>query len=153
MNNTSYIYDFHDEYIWIYKFHSYVTVVTFLLNNKSHITVMPKDQHVKDRFEVFMISLKQKRIDKEPLQKLKSAEYGKVKRISIISKYDWELPTTESDKAGLLGDTVGSTTVFEGRELDECDLVTTAMPFMWRRPNRCCPRRVGASCRRLLMCR
>ena len=104
--------------IWIYKSHSYIPVVTFLLADATHVSLRPLDRHVADRFEVFVISAEDRRIDAEPIKILKAARYLNVQNIAIISKCDWELLTTDADKEGLLGDSVGSTTVFEGLEID-----------------------------------
>jgi hypothetical protein len=104
--------------IWIYKSHSYVTAVTFLLVDETHISLKPQDRHVEGRFEVFVISAENRRIDTEPVKKLEAAHYSNVNNVSILSKCDWEVPTSNTDKEELLGDPVGSTTVFEGREVD-----------------------------------
>lgn len=104
------------EEIWIYKSHNYVSLVTFLLGDKSCITVNPVEEHVNGRFSVYVPSFEEKKINSEPVEKLNSIVNKKVTRISSVRLYDWELPTSDEDKVGLYGNPEGATTIYTGRK-------------------------------------
>ena len=104
--------------IWIYKPHSYVTVVTFALADGSHVTINTREQHVANWFEVFLITSENKRLIEEPFLKITSQHFKDIKNIFLVSLCNWEMPTIDAGKNRLLGDTKNSTTIFEGREAD-----------------------------------
>ena len=104
--------------IWIYKSHNYVTVVAFALIDGSHVTIDPKEQHVVNWFEVLLITAGNKRPIEGPFVKITSRQFEDINNIFLVSLCNWEMPTIDADKNGLLGDTTNSTTIFEGREAD-----------------------------------
>ena len=104
--------------IWIYKSHNYVTVVTFALIDGSHITINTREQLVANWFEVFLITAAIKRPIEEPLLKITSRHFQNIQNVFLVSLCNWEVPTIDTEKNGLMGDTKNSTTIFEGREAD-----------------------------------
>ena len=54
----------------------------------------------------------------EPDVTLQSSDYQQVENIFILSKWNWEVPSSDENKAEPLGDTAEGTTVYEGLESD-----------------------------------
>lgn len=100
--------------IWIYISHKHISVITFALMDDSFVSLRSRDQHVKNWFEVYIISYSNNRIPQEPALKLNSAHYAHIDSILLMTKCAWEMPTSSSDKVGLLGESSKSTTIFEG---------------------------------------
>ncbi len=103
----------------IFKFHDYVTVVTFGLMDGELVSIRAKDEYVAPRFEVFLISASNQMIKGKPDITLRATEYASVKNIFIVTKCNWSVPISESDKEVILGDSAGAaTTQYEGLESD-----------------------------------
>jgi len=102
----------------IFKFHDYITVVTFVLMDGGLVSIRPKDEYVAPRFEVFLISASDEKINGNPDLTLRSTEYANVTSIFIVTKYNWSVPTSDGDKEGLVGDAATATTQYEGLESD-----------------------------------
>ncbi len=102
----------------IFKFHDYVTVVTFVLADGEPVSIRASDAYVAPRFEVFLISASNQMIKTKPDVTLRAIEYERVKNIFIVTKCNWSVPTSASDIEGLLGEADGATTQYEGLESD-----------------------------------
>ena len=104
--------------IRIYKSHDYISVVTFVLCDGELVTIRARAEGVAQKFEVFLISASDETITAEPDVTLQSSDYQQVKNIFILSKWNWEVPLSDEDKAESLVDTTEGTTVYEGLESD-----------------------------------
>jgi hypothetical protein len=104
--------------IRIYKSDDYISVVSFVLCNGELVTIRARAEGVAPRFEVFLISASDETIGAEADATLQSSDYQQVKNIFILSKWNWEVPSSDEDKAESLGDPTEGTTVYEGLESD-----------------------------------
>ncbi|QUM80344.1 hypothetical protein HWV01_08625 [Moritella sp. 5] len=102
----------------IFKFHDYVTVVTFVLMNGELVSIRAKDEYVASSFEVFLIATSDELINSKPDVTIGLMDNETVKNIFIVNKCNWSVPTSASDKEELLGHTEGATTQYEGLESD-----------------------------------
>jgi hypothetical protein len=115
--------------IRIYKSHDYISVVTFVLCNRELVSIRARAEGAAPRFEVFLISASDETITAEPDVTLQSSDYQQVEKIFILSKWNWEVPSSDEDKAESLGDTAEGTTVVEGLESDIPDNALNCVRF------------------------
>jgi hypothetical protein len=104
--------------IRIYKSGDYVSEVTFVRCDGELVTIRARAEGVAQRFEVLLISASDETITAEADVTLQSSDYQQVKNIFILSKWNWEVPMSDEDKAESLGDTTEGTAVYEGLESD-----------------------------------
>ena len=100
--------------IRLYKFHDYVTVVSFVLLKESLVTVRAKENYIGPRFEVFTITASDEKMNVISDKVLKFPVYAHVTSISILSKYTWAVLASEDDKMKMMGEPTGATIQSEG---------------------------------------
>jgi hypothetical protein len=104
--------------IKFYKFSDYVSVVTFVLLDRSLITIRSRDEYIAPMFEVFPISVTNMKINGEADKVIEFPQNTVINDVILLSKYEWSVPTSVEDKVLLLGESNKSTTQYEGLASD-----------------------------------
>lgn len=98
----------------IYKSREDITVVTFVLNDNSLVTINTRDELIDDRFEVIPISISNRSIDSSPFKTLKLNGFKDIKSINILLNTEWAVPSSSAEKKQMLGNAENATTQFCG---------------------------------------
>lgn len=96
----------------------YPTAVVFYFSDDSFVNLCARDVYVAPRFEVFPITVSDREITCEPDQVLDSDYFGEIIAVHVLSKTEWIVPSTEEDKAQMLGEASHANTQYEGRLTD-----------------------------------
>lgn len=100
--------------IKIYKSKDDITVVTFVLNDNSLVTINTRDEIVDDRFEVIPISVSDTLISSKPFKTLELNGFNNIKSINVLLNTEWSIPSSDEGKRQMLGNTENATTQFCG---------------------------------------
>lgn len=102
----------------VFKSGLYPVAVSFEAANGGWVTLLAREVELSSRFEVFPVAISEGLYEGEPEQEIMTPELAHGCIVSVLTKAEWDVPSTPEDKEAMLGDAQGATTQYEGKPSD-----------------------------------